>query len=82
MYKSLEFYPPVLVRDADKSIELKNVADAIEFLQAWPHCRRDKKWVSALRCCEYSRDGLMGTPSARRSFDSWAEICGVKVLAH
>lgn len=77
---SLEFFPPLLVRNDEKSIALKNVDEAILYLHACPHGRRDEGWVSALRCCEYSRDGLMGTPSARRSLDSWAEKSGVKVL--
>lgn len=77
MTRRLQFFPQLIVAKKDEAIGLRTVDQAIEFLQNWPRSARDDKWVAALRCTEFARDGLMSAQSARRSVENWAKSRGL-----
>jgi len=80
MYKKLQFLPPVTILKNGAEVPLHDVDQALSYLRSIPDRARDEKWVCAVRCCEFARDGLMGVDSARRSIEIWASE-GVSVNA-
>lgn len=72
MYKKLRFFPPLTISKQGSDVPLHDVDQALTILRSIPDRARDEKWVCAVRCCEFARDGLMGVDSAKRSIEIWA----------
>lgn len=72
MHKKLQFFPPVTISKNGNDVSLEDIDQALRHLRSIPDRARDEKWVCAVRCCEFARDGLMGVDSAKRSIEIWA----------
>lgn len=72
------FDRPVYLADGPGVVrEIRDAADAIEFLEEWPTELRDIASEVALRVCRRAHDGLVPLSAARTAIEGFAKMSGI-----
>lgn len=72
------FDRPVYVADGPGVVrEIRDAADAIEFLEEWPTELRDTASEVALRVCRRAHDGLVPLSAAQKAIEGFAKMSGI-----
>ena len=72
------FDRPVYVADGPGVVrEIRDAADAIEFLEEWPTELRDTASEVALRVCRRAHDGLVPLSAAQKAIEGFAKMAGI-----
>ncbi|RUW46295.1 DUF982 domain-containing protein [Mesorhizobium sp. M1A.F.Ca.ET.072.01.1.1] len=73
-----EAFSPLFVRRAAYIVqEIASLADAVDFLNEWPHDRRDLIHEAALKACYDAYDGRKPVSAARNAFFGFARRAAI-----